>query len=258
MEIVSPVETSRSVVVTNRRIFAVDRRQGRPVGEPCGDLVGHKGSVVCLCFSPSGTLVATGGSDSTLRLWVVSSQQCVAVSRAHKSLVTDVSFHGGGEQVASSSADGTVGIWDVKIGENRELSCKLQVMLRGHDGPVNSVRYNSRGDCFVTASDDKTARVWSTIEQRPRYSLAGHTGSVTCAVFAPNDRALVTLSADKQMRLFSAENFCLLWEKVVQSSCKASVAFSWDSATLFSACSGGGRSHVGHSRRCGQRRTSLG
>ena len=41
-------------------------------------------------------------------------------------------------------------------------SGKLEFELTGHSGPVNSVRFNDTGDKVLTASDDFTARIWST------------------------------------------------------------------------------------------------
>src|SRR5205085_2499241 len=72
--------------------------------------------------------------------------------RGHEGWVYSVSFFAEGQRLASGSEDCTVRVWDAISGA--EL-----LTLRGHEGPVRSVRFSSDGR-LASASDDKTVRVW--------------------------------------------------------------------------------------------------
>jgi WD40 repeat protein len=74
---------------------------------------GHRGSVTASSISPDGTLLATGSTDKTVRIWSVPDGQCRAVLEGHLERVTDVAFTPDGRRLASSCADGAFRIWDV-------------------------------------------------------------------------------------------------------------------------------------------------
>lgn len=54
-------------------------------------------------------------------------------------------------------------------------------VFRAHTATVRSVHFCSDGQSLVTASDDKTVKVWSTHRQRFLFSLSQHINWVRCA-----------------------------------------------------------------------------
>ena len=59
-------------------------------------------------------------------------------------------------------------------------------------------------DHILTASQDKTARLWD-VEGRQLSVLRGHEGGVRSAVFSPAGDRIVTASQDKTARLWDLE-----------------------------------------------------
>ena len=77
-------------------------------------------------------------------------------------------------------------------------------VLTGHTGAVNSVAFSPDGARLSTASEDKTARVWSSATGELLYTLTGHEDAVFAAPFSPDGGKIATVSADLTPRLWDA------------------------------------------------------
>ena len=70
----------------------------------------------------------------------------------------------------------------------------LQVVgeCTGHTEAVVACAWAPDGSALVTASADKTARVWSVEDWSCLRTLTGHTGAVMACAWAPDGSALAT------------------------------------------------------------------
>ena len=73
-------------------------------------------------------------------------------------------------------------------------------------GPVSSAAFSPDGSRIVTASSDKTARIWDAATGKEIVVLRGHDddGLVFSAAFSPDGSRIVTASDDKTARIWDA------------------------------------------------------
>ncbi|MBD2038798.1 hypothetical protein H6F76_27995, partial [Leptolyngbya sp. FACHB-321] len=157
-------------------------------------LEGHAAWVLCLAFSPDGSLLASGSNDQTIRLWNVSTGQCLQTLRGHTSGVQALAFSADGQLLASGSHDHTIRLWHVATRQ-----C-LQV-LHAHTDRVLTVIFHPDKQTLISSSDDRTIRLWHTQSGQCLQTIATHTNWVLATALSPDGKTLVT-GSDNQTVTF--------------------------------------------------------
>ncbi|MCX7702250.1 MAG: hypothetical protein N2039_15345 [Gemmataceae bacterium] len=75
---------------------------------------GHDAPVVCLAFSPDGSLLASGAMDGSIRVWRVVDGREVAAFAGHEGKILALSFSPDLRTLWSGSADRTLRIWSLR------------------------------------------------------------------------------------------------------------------------------------------------
>jgi WD40 repeat protein/uncharacterized caspase-like protein len=87
-------------------------------GSEIGALKGHSRGVMKVAFSRDGKLLASGGTDNTIRIWDVEARRELRTLVGQTSTVESMAFTPDGRLLASASDDGSTFLWDTQTGEH--------------------------------------------------------------------------------------------------------------------------------------------
>jgi WD40 repeat protein len=68
---------------------------------------------------------------------------------------------------------------------------------------VWSAAFSPDGGAIVSASRDKTVKIWDARTGRLLHTLEGHTNGVFSAAFSPDGGAIVSASVDKAVKIWA-------------------------------------------------------
>lgn len=114
--------------------------------------------------------------------------------------VYSVAFSPDAERIAFSTYDTKkVVLWDVISKEHNihELS--------GHSELILSTAFSHDGSKIVSASIDKTIKIWDTKSLKEIFTINGHTGPVRTAYYSSDDKYILSSSNDSTARLWNAK-----------------------------------------------------
>lgn len=112
---------------------------------------------------------------------------------------------------------------------------RLRGVLDEHSDRVNEARYNRDGSRIVTASKDKTAKIWDARTGVLTATLRGHTDNVRTAVFSPDDKQVLTASWDKTARIWDVASGLEVKQLSGHDSFLNAAAFNSDGTKIVTA-----------------------
>jgi WD40 repeat protein len=235
-------------------------------GEECATLP-HPGVVEALAFTPDSLRLVSGDDDGNLLVWDVSTGHIQGRLPSGKS-VRSLALSPDGTRVAAGNYDPKAG-WTMTISEvatgqeigtaegvpfafspdgkwlaGRDAGEKNVVLwdaqtfrpvasLQGHTGTINAIAFHPDGRRFVSASSDRTLRLWDT-EGRCLRVFEGHTDWVYAVAFHPDGTRIASAGRDRAVWLWDPTSGQEVARLPGHTSYVWSLAFSPGGATLVS------------------------
>ncbi|KOS18556.1 U3 small nucleolar RNA-associated protein 12 [Escovopsis weberi] len=128
------------------------------------NLYGHKLPVLSMDISFDSKLIVTSSADKNIRVWGLDFGDCHKALFGHQDSILQVAFvphnsDGNGHHFFSTGKDRTIRYWD---GDKFEQIQRLD----GHHGEVWAMAMGRGGNMLVTASHDKSIRVWDETDEQ--------------------------------------------------------------------------------------------
>jgi len=197
-------------------------------------LNGHDHSVSTVQFLPSGDYLVSASRDKTIKLWEVATGYCVRTYSGHTDWVRCAVPDETGKMIASCSTDQSIIIWNVDntnpihtldghehvieyvIWVNREESKRAIVSSDYYkatksEKPEENKSTDANGtlskstnypNFVISASRDKTIKIWNATTGECINTLLGHDNWVRGLAFHHSGKYIYSCSDDKSIRIW--------------------------------------------------------
>ncbi|KAM3259891.1 hypothetical protein ACQJBY_051276 [Aegilops geniculata] len=147
-----------------------------------------------------------GADDGFIHVYSYGTEivQQIMSFRAGSSSVTAMTIHPTQPYVLSSAYESPIRLWNWEEG----WQC-TRTFDDEHSGTVHQITFNPKdANCFASASEDQTVKVWNLDSPKSSYTLFGHLAQVNCLdFFAHGDQQyLISGSDDLTARIWDLEN----------------------------------------------------
>ncbi|KAG4176053.1 hypothetical protein ERO13_A11G226902v2 [Gossypium hirsutum] len=167
--------------------------------------------VLTLDFHPISGLLATGGADFDIKLWVINSGE-VQKKIPTASYQNSLSYHGSavnalrfspsaGDQLASGADGGELIIWKLHTTETGQ-SWKVFKSLSFHRKDVLDLQWSTDGAFLISGSVDNSCIIWDVNKGSVHQILDGHFHYVQGVAWDPLSKYVASLSSDRTCRIY--------------------------------------------------------
>ncbi len=141
-------------------------------------------TIKSIAFSPDGQLVASASEDNKIKLWYVTTGECVQVLSGSWGEIFALEFSPDGLWLASGSSDEVVRLWSVP-------TWKLTHTFWGPTFMVSSIAFSSNGEWLAAGSYDANTYVWHVATGNLMHILSANSTIFRTVTFSPDDKWLV-------------------------------------------------------------------
>ncbi len=187
-------------------------------------LRGHSSAIRSVSFSVDGQALASASSDETVRIWNISTGECLRILQ-HTDRVRTVVFSPNNKIIASGSFDHIVRIWDILTGECFKI-------FTGHNRPVTSLSFSPNGQIIASGSYDKNIILWNINTEKGSKIFEGQGKGIHSIAFSQDGRTLAADTYDNQVVILDTLHGKCLQTLVGHSISVYTIAFSPDNKTI--------------------------
>jgi WD40 repeat protein len=160
---------------------------------------------VAMAASPTGSRVALGMEDNTIRIIDAATRQTLKVLQGHTRPVQAIAWSKDGNRIASGDERAKIYLWSTKTwARTAEIS--------GHTRPIQNLDFNSASNQLASTGHDDVVKIWDLNSlKKERINLPGAGANFYGAKFIgkTNDIGIATLQQGS--RLYTAQKTMRGW-----------------------------------------------
>lgn len=164
------------------------------------NLTGHAGEITSLTFVPNSSLIASGSTDKTIRLWDLSTGTVAKTFGDVSGQVNAIAVSPDGTMLAAGTADKKIELFSLASGQRGDPRT-----LTGHGGEIFTLAFSRDGSWLASGGLDQTVRLWDPRSGAEVRTLLGASGEVNGIDFSNDSRSIISANGDGSMIVWSAE-----------------------------------------------------
>lgn len=164
--------------------------------------------ITIIQISPNSDSALIGFSNGKINVWDFDSKSISYTLRSHTDSINAIEFIPDSRYLLTCSKDKRIKKWRLENGRYKEV-----FTLSGHTQSVNCMVVYSQLE-FITASADKTIRIWNSIQNKEIKIIEGHTESIQYLKLIRNSTELVSVGMDKYIRIWDVRQIYETREKI--------------------------------------------
>ncbi|MBX9787305.1 MAG: hypothetical protein K2Y37_00185 [Pirellulales bacterium] len=173
----------------------------------------HGAGPLAVAISSDGKWLATGGADSTVRVWDFALLLAAAADQPPPSAlvgngpaaVSRLVWHPASDELAAATSAGQVTIWSRAGATAGEVPLKVVRQFTAHGIPLSGIAYAPDGNRLYVAATDGTIAAHHTASGQRIYAVA-HGAAVNDLALSADGRWLATAGQDLHVRQWNAED----------------------------------------------------
>ncbi len=190
-------------------------------------------ALTCLAASSDGSLIVSGGSDGSIKLFDERIRLIFEVKKAHGGAVHGLLLNSDASRLVSASGDQMIRTWQVKRSGGRVAGIEFRSNIAAHDQGVGMISLSNDDQTIASVSEDGSLKTWKLKDggQILRVKLGG---SGLCVAFSPDGKILATGDKEGKIKLWNAENGASIPFAAAHDQAVFCLAWSADGKTLLS------------------------
>ncbi len=192
-----------------------DDDEDREWGRPKKMYTGHSHFISEICMTNDSRFAFSASWDGSVRLWNIEQGKTISQLIGHEKDVLSVALSADDRQIITGGLDKQIKIW------NTRSECKHTVDKNQHTDAVSCVKFYhaAKPAICVTASWDKTIKVWDNLYMTLMHTFTGHKAQITSLDMVHGSTYLASGSRD---------GFIMVWDLVkgqhlIRNDCESPV-----------------------------------